>query len=1066
MKYRFGTIIGILGLGLFLSCSGGGLPATGTDNNPADQGFSDIAGQDLPDVAMDQGQEVLPVACNPGETCDDKDPCTIDDLCGDDGFCHGRVVEGCDDKLKCTTDACTTDTDCTHDLKNGWCLVDGKCYKEGDTDKDNQCMACITAVATDKLVPDDTLSCEDGNECTKGDQCQAGKCIGGPINCDDGNVCTADKCDVANGKCVHTPVDGACNDNNVCTIGDTCKDGQCQGQGAVNCDDGNACTDDSCDPIKGCVHTPNTAPCDDGNACTKNDGCKDGQCQGDLTSCDDNNVCTDDSCVPSKGCVHIPNTAPCDDKNPCTVGDFCSKTACQPGPDPLDCNDDNLCTDDSCNPKVNVGDGDPHKACVYTANSEKCDDNDVCTLNDFCAQSQCQPGPTLLDCDDKNVCTADSCDPIKGCEYENLSGGRCDDGNICTAQDTCDTGVCIGKPVACDDGNPCTLDKCDVAHGGCYHEADMSKPECRPKVTIFFPPRGFTMLPSETQDKKKHVIVRGKVTLPAAEHDPSHSVHIAKFIANGKPVIPMPDGTFSFPMDSVQGMNMIVIDAEDSLGIKKHLVQSYYFSNKYLNTDSKHPQGSMVTDGLKLFLGPAVWKVLANVIKTYVNNMDLNAMISNPVGSKKFGWCKYTFYVTNMRFNKNGTVLILTPKEGYLDFYTRLTGISADIKADVSGLLCPGFSGSVTIDSIVISAPITISVDANGNPKAGVGTVNVSVNGLKVHGSGIGNSIIAWFANLFKSQITSALVSSMKDMIKNQIGPALGNALKALNLDQDFDVPAMLPGMQPTRIHIKTKLHRLTMHTAGSNVDMNTMITSDPDPKLGHTVKGSITRSGCCKGGTDAITLPLAHKPLEMGLHDDMINEIVFALYYGGGLKFDLTGADLGQDLSQYGIDHLVMHIDFWLPAIITGCERPGDKLTVQIGDIGIHATMNLLGQPVDMQLFASAAFDASFGITQGANGAELAINIDRVSFLDVEVARLDGALVGQEDMIRGMIKDQLLPMVINQIAGKSLGSFPIPTLDLHAMDPSIPAGTVIKIVPEVILRKNAYTVMAGHMAD
>jgi len=247
---------------------------------------------------------------------------------------------------------------------------------------------------------------------------------------------------------------------------------------------------------------------------------------------------------------------------------------------------------------------------------------------------------------------------------------------------------------------------------------------------------------------------------------------------------------------------------------------------------------------------------------------------------------------------------------------------------------------------------------------------------------------------------------------------------------------------------------------------MDTMITSDPDPNLGHNVKGTVTRSGCCIGGTDAIGLPLASKPLELGLHDDMINEVVFALYNGGALKFDLTEADLGQDLSQYGIDSLVMHIDFWLPPIITGCKRPKNQLTVEIGDMGIHATMNLMGMPVDMQLFASAAFDASFEIVDGKDGPELSVKIDRVSFLDVEVARLDGALVGAEDMIRGMIKDTLLPMVIEQIAGKSLGSFPIPSMDLHAMDPSIPVGTEIKIVPEELIRKNAYTVLAGHMAD
>jgi hypothetical protein len=36
----------------------------------------------------------------------------------------------------------------------------------------------------------------------------------------------------------------------------------------VDCDDGVACTDDSCDPGQGCVHTPNETLCDDGDDCS------------------------------------------------------------------------------------------------------------------------------------------------------------------------------------------------------------------------------------------------------------------------------------------------------------------------------------------------------------------------------------------------------------------------------------------------------------------------------------------------------------------------------------------------------------------------------------------------------------------------------------------------------------------------------------------------------------------------------------------------------------------------------------------------------------------------------
>src|SRR5207253_2854691 len=53
-----------------------------------------------------------------------------------------------------------------------------------------------------------------------------------------------------------------------CTAGEVCSGGTCQPGTPRNCNDGNPCTDDSCNPTTGCVHTNNTASCDDGNACT------------------------------------------------------------------------------------------------------------------------------------------------------------------------------------------------------------------------------------------------------------------------------------------------------------------------------------------------------------------------------------------------------------------------------------------------------------------------------------------------------------------------------------------------------------------------------------------------------------------------------------------------------------------------------------------------------------------------------------------------------------------------------------------------------------------------------
>ncbi len=71
-----------------------------------------------------------------------------------------------------------------------------------------------------------------------------------------------------------------------------------------NCDDGDACTDDSCDPITGCQHTP--VLCDDGDPCTTDFCDPVTGCQHVPIDCDDGDPNTIDGCDPVSGCYHIP----------------------------------------------------------------------------------------------------------------------------------------------------------------------------------------------------------------------------------------------------------------------------------------------------------------------------------------------------------------------------------------------------------------------------------------------------------------------------------------------------------------------------------------------------------------------------------------------------------------------------------------------------------------------------------------------------------------------------------------------------------------------------------------
>jgi hypothetical protein len=84
---------------------------------------------------------------------------------------------------------------------------------------------------------------------------------------------------------------------------------------APDCDDGNDCTDDGCDPASGCQNTPlaSGSPCGDGNVCNGDETCQEGVCtDGTPLDCDDGNICTDNGCDQTEGCLEpTPNTTAC-----------------------------------------------------------------------------------------------------------------------------------------------------------------------------------------------------------------------------------------------------------------------------------------------------------------------------------------------------------------------------------------------------------------------------------------------------------------------------------------------------------------------------------------------------------------------------------------------------------------------------------------------------------------------------------------------------------------------------------------------------------------------------------
>ena len=290
---------------------------------------------------------VLPTVFN-ALPCNDGNLCLSGGNCSQ-GSCNGGAPVSCDDGNPCTEDLCDSATGCTYVAATGPC-DDGSDCTVDDECIDSSCVGNSAEACDDgnPCTDDDcdelggcihspnTAACDDGNDCTIGDLCVEGLCSSGSPDCDDSNTCTLDTCSPDVG-CVFTPEDLACTDGDPCTENE-CDEGTCVVLATTDCDDANPCTDDSCTVTQGCVSVNNSAPCDDEEFCTSNDVCSGGACTGGpATDCDDGNICTNDSCDSLSGCIHEDETYLCE------APSGCAAVSCDPVEGCQFTADDSLC---------------------------------------------------------------------------------------------------------------------------------------------------------------------------------------------------------------------------------------------------------------------------------------------------------------------------------------------------------------------------------------------------------------------------------------------------------------------------------------------------------------------------------------------------------------------------------------------------------------------------------------------------------------------------------------------------------------------------------------------------
>jgi hypothetical protein len=221
-----------------------------------------------------------------GRSCDDGDPCTVDDRCNAAGGCVSGSPRVCEelDGNPCTVAECNATSG--SDAANFCVEVPATGLEFSDVCFDYRCDAGVSVVVGDAATNPCASLTPDLDACVSSYTC-------------DPNVA-----DASEERCTPVIHTGECDDGDPCTGSDSCSTGTCAGE-QVDCDDGIACTADSCSKASGCVSTPQSTLCDDGNSCTE------------------------DTCTVESGCTTVPlDGSDCSDGDPCTVGDSCQNGEC------------------------------------------------------------------------------------------------------------------------------------------------------------------------------------------------------------------------------------------------------------------------------------------------------------------------------------------------------------------------------------------------------------------------------------------------------------------------------------------------------------------------------------------------------------------------------------------------------------------------------------------------------------------------------------------------------------------------------------------------------------------
>jgi hypothetical protein len=302
------------------------------------------------------------------------------------------------------------------------------------------------------------------------------------------------------------------------------------------------------------------------------------------------------------------------------------------------------------------------------------------------------------------------------------------------------------------------------------------------------------------------------------------------------------------------------------------------------------------------------------------------------------------------------------------------------------------------------------------------------------------------------------LADLVSPLLSGLVTDVLVQIVDFLALDIEIPLPQLPGSSNAVRLRFSAEPSSVHMDPDGGTFGLGAGMLSqkgvDRDPH------GSILRGGCLDEAVPEMVFD-PETAMQVGLLFDFVNQVIFALWWGGGINLALDLDDLG-GLGGIGglggLGNVEVNLDFFLPPIFTDCTPEG-LTELQMGDLYLEISGSAMGLRAGLKAWVHVRAEAQ--ITAEAD--RLGFTINRTPVIELEIIEATGLLQMFAGALPGLLRDVLLPMLVDGIGG-ALGAIPIPAIDLGGILPNVPPGTMLQLGNLRVETDRGYLVLGGDL--